>query len=76
MVVKQHVPEALPKLRQWSIQLFVDLNVFDPDHFCDHADYTAPLELASGLDYCFVNGKLTVRNDCVLSEENGLLLKA
>ena len=30
MVVKQHVPEALPKLRQWSIQLFVDLNVFDP----------------------------------------------
>lgn len=55
---------------------FSDLNVFDPDHFCDHADYTAPLEPASGLDYCFVNGKLTVRNDCVLSEENGLLLKA
>lgn len=53
---------------------YADINVFSPDSFRGNADYTSPLRMASGLSLCFINGKLTVRDDCVLSEQNGSLL--
>ncbi len=52
-----------------------DLLVFDPVRFCDHANYSVPKQFATGLDYCFVNGKMALNDDRALLKDAGLFLK-
>lgn len=37
-----------------------DILIFDPERFCDHATYIKPARLATGLDYCMVNGEIVI----------------
>ena len=37
---------------------FADINIFDPHDFRDNATYERPMQIASGLLKCFINGKL------------------
>lgn len=56
---------------------FADVLVFDPKRFADHATFQDPAQMATGLDYMFVNGKLTIRQDEWVEEaHNGVLLLA
>ena len=55
---------------------FADINVFDPECFCDKATYTDPLRCAEGLSCCFVNGTLAVKQDQVLTETAGQFFTA
>lgn len=42
---------------------FGDILIFDPERFCDHATYADPARLATGLDYCIVNGEIVIDHD-------------
>ncbi|MGI6068933.1 MAG: N-acyl-D-amino-acid deacylase family protein [Blautia sp.] len=42
---------------------FGDVLVFDPKHFTDHATFQSPANLATGLDYVFVNGQMAIDHD-------------
>lgn len=53
---------------------YADINVFDPERFRDMATYAEPTQYAQGLTYCFVNGKLAVREDEVLAKSCGTVL--
>ena len=39
-----------------------DINIFDPKEFKDHATYSDPERMATGLDYCIVNGRVAYYN--------------
>lgn len=53
---------------------FADLNVFDPVAFRDMATYVESTRYAEGLNYCFLNGRLVVKDDEILSENAGRIL--
>ena len=53
---------------------FADINVFDPNRFRDMATYTAPTQCARNLSYCFVNGKLAVKDDRIICRNAGRLI--
>lgn len=53
-----------------------DLNVFDPAKFRDRATYVDPARYAEGLKYCFLNGRMAVKDDQVLSTDAGWVLDA
>lgn len=56
---------------------YADILVFDPKRFTDHATFRDPAQAADGLDYLFLNGKLTIRQDeWVEKAHNGVLLVA
>ena len=56
---------------------YADVLVFDPKRFRDHATFQNPAQMAAGVDYLFVNGKLTIRQDEWVEEaHNGVLLTA
>ena len=40
-----------------------DVLIFDPNVFRDNATYTSPANLATGLDWCIVNGEIAVDHD-------------
>lgn len=39
---------------------FADVLVFDPAQFRDNATFVSPANLATGLDYCIVNGEIAI----------------
>ena len=43
-----------------TIGSYADVLVFDPANFQDHATFASPAHLATGLDYCIVNGQLAI----------------
>lgn len=53
-----------------------DILLFEPEKLKDHATYTDPVQLSTGLDYSFINGRLAVHNGQVVSLDNGSLLKS
>lgn len=42
-----------------------DINIFDPAVFRDHATFSEPARLATGLFWCIVNGKVALRDGLV-----------
>ncbi len=42
---------------------YADVLVFDPEVFRDNATFTDPANLATGLDWCIVNGEIAVEHD-------------
>lgn len=53
---------------------YADILVFDPSQFQDHAVYSAPRRLASGLEYAWVNGRAVWENGAVLHKDAGVCL--
>ena len=41
---------------------FADVLVFDPAAFRDNATFVSPANLATGLDYCIVNGEIAIEH--------------
>ncbi len=52
----------LPIEQRGSLQegYFADIAVFDPDSIQDHATFEAPHQLATGMQYVFVNGRMVL----------------
>lgn len=50
---------------------YADILVFDPSQFQDHAVYSAPRRLASGLEYAWVNGRSAWENGAVMHRDAG-----
>lgn len=60
------LPAARMKIRgrgSLAVGNFADVLVFDPAVFRDHATFTDPAQLATGLVYCIVNGEIAVDHD-------------
>lgn len=54
---------------------FADINVFDPKKLADHAVYTAPNQLSTGMEWVFVNGVPAWHNEEILPQNNACVLK-
>ncbi len=54
---------------------YADVIVFNPKTFKDKADYTDAFQDAEGLEYCILNGKLSVENGIFTNQLNGKVLK-
>lgn len=60
------LPASRMKIRgrgSLAVGNFADVLVFDPAVFRDHATFTDPAQLATGLAYCIVNGEIAVDHD-------------
>lgn len=53
---------------------FADVIIFDPKTFKDMADYKNPFELAEGLVYSIINGKISVEKGVYTGRLNGKVL--
>lgn len=54
---------------------FADILIFDPDLFTDNATYDQPANLASGLDWVFINGEPVVEQGRIESRFPGQVLR-
>jgi N-acyl-D-amino-acid deacylase len=52
-----------------------DLVIFDPTKITENTTYTDPHAYATGFDYVFVNGQLTVKSDKHLGTRSGIPLR-
>jgi len=53
---------------------YADIIIFNPKTFKDRADYTDAFQLAEGLVYSIINGKLSVENEKFTKQLNGKVL--
>ena len=54
---------------------FADIIIFNPKTFRDRANYTDAFQLADGLEYSIINGKIAVDNGAFTQKLNGRVLK-
>ena len=54
---------------------YADIIIFDPQAFKDRADYKNAFQLANGLVYSIINGKMSVEEGNFTKELNGKVLK-
>lgn len=52
-----------------------DLVIFDPDRIQDHASFTDPLKLSTGIEWVLVNGKVAFENGAMTGELAGRVLR-
>ena len=52
-----------------------DVLIFAPEAFTDHATYDAPVQYATGLDYCIVGGCVAVKHDELTGVRAGAVLR-
>lgn len=52
-----------------------DINVFDLNEIKGQATYVNPTEYAMGIRYCIINGRVAVKDDVVLNQSSGVLMK-
>lgn len=55
---------------------YADVLVFDPKVFRDHATFVDPARLATGLDYCIVNGEIALDHDELTGVKAGCNIRA
>lgn len=53
---------------------FADIIIFDPKTFKDAANYTDAFQLAKGLQYSIINGKIVIENEKFMEVLNGRVL--
>ncbi len=73
------LPAARMRLQgRGSLQVgnWADVLVFDPQVFRDNATFTDPAKLATGLEYCIVNGEVEVENGLRTTVNAGMCLCA
>lgn len=54
---------------------FADVLMFDPARFTDHATFSHPAQLATGLDMVMINGCEVLRDDVLLQSDAGRCLR-
>lgn len=54
-----------------EVGYYADINIFDPDAFQDHATFSNPARLATGLSWCFVNGEAALKDGMVTERCHG-----
>ncbi|MAU15904.1 MAG: amidohydrolase [Muricauda sp.] len=54
---------------------FADIIIFDPETFQDKATYNDPFQLAQGVKYSIINGKISIDEGEYTGERNGVVLK-
>lgn len=54
---------------------YADINIFDPEDLKDHATFEKPVQLASGIAKCFVNGKLAWADETLCNDACGKNLR-
>lgn len=54
---------------------YADVIIFNPEAFKDKADYKDAFQLAEGLEFSIINGKLSVENGEFTNQLNGKVLK-
>jgi N-acyl-D-amino-acid deacylase len=54
---------------------FADIVVFDPKTIQDHATYTRPQQLATGVSYVLVNGKLALKDGVATGAHTGRFVR-
>lgn len=54
---------------------YADIIIFNPKTFRDKADYADAFQLAEGLEYSIINGKLSIENSIFTNQLNGKVLK-
>jgi N-acyl-D-aspartate/D-glutamate deacylase len=52
-----------------------DVVVFDPDRIQDHASFTAPLKLSTGIEWVLVNGKVAFEKGAMTGQLAGRVLR-
>lgn len=65
----------IPKRGQLKEGYYADIIVFNPKTFKDVANYQDSFQYAKGLEYCIINGKLSVENGNYNKALNGRVLK-
>ena len=55
---------------------FADINIFDEKSFRDHATFVEPAKLATGLEWCLINGKVAVHKGKVVCRACGSNIRA
>ena len=48
-----------------------DINIFDPNQFKDNATFDHPNKMATGLDYCIINGQIVLTQGEIIDREAG-----
>ncbi|MGK0253554.1 MAG: N-acyl-D-amino-acid deacylase [Mariniflexile sp.] len=54
---------------------YADIVIFNPEIFKDKADYSDAFQLAEGLEFSLINGKLSIENGKFTEQLNGKVLK-
>lgn len=54
---------------------YADINIFDPEEFRDHATFSDPARLSTGLSCCLVNGKVALEDGTVIQGDCGVNLR-
>lgn len=65
---------GIPRRGKLISGYYADLIIFDPKTFQDQADYTDAFQLAQGLEFSIVNGKLAVAQGKFTESRNGRVL--
>lgn len=65
----------LAKRGQIKEGYFADINIFDPERFRDNATFEKPVQLASGLYRCYINGELAWAEEHVCNDGCGRNLR-
>ena len=65
----------IPYRGQLQEGYYADIIIFNPETFKDIADYTDAFQLAEGLEYSIINGKLSIENGKFTKQLNGKVLK-
>lgn len=65
----------IPKRGKLLEGYFADIIIFDPNTFQDKATYNDAFQLAEGLKYSIINGKISIDEGKYTGERNGIVLK-
>lgn len=65
----------IPNRGALKVGYFADIIIFNPETFKDIADYTDAFQLAQGLEYSIINGKIAVEKGKATTLLNGKVLK-
>lgn len=64
----------IPKRGKLLEGYYADIIIFNPEKFKDIADYKNAFQLAEGLEYSIINGKLSIENGKFTEQLNGRVL--
>ncbi len=66
---------GIPKRGILNKGYYADIIIFNPETFQDKANYKDAFQLAQGLEYSIINGKISVANGKFTNQLNGKVLK-